>query len=80
MQGVKYCSYLQDVNNGEPCKHIQSVLGGYFIRSQFDSHFEIARNVCVDERVVDISEMMLTLNSEEDDGFSQTADEPQVLE
>ena len=71
INGIQYCSCLQDINNGEPCKHIQAVLGCNFVKKQFNSHFEIATSVYIDERVINLSQSILPLNSDKEDGISK---------
>ena len=37
--GKLFCSCHVDVNSGEPCRHIQCILGGCFKKQQFNDHW-----------------------------------------
>ena len=45
INGIKYCSCLKDKNSGCPDKHIQCVLGGAFVKEQFNPHWKLATDV-----------------------------------
>ena len=45
--GNLFCSCHVDVNFGEPCRHIQCVLGGCFKKQQFNDHWLRATDVDV---------------------------------
>ena len=45
INGIKYCSCLKDKNSGRPDKHIQCVLGGAFVKEQFNPHWKVATDV-----------------------------------
>ena len=80
IDGIKYCSCLKDVNNGETDKHIQCVLGGKFVASQFHSHFAIAKSVSVAPKVDHISQQETHCDPDEDDFATGTADDEDMFE
>ena len=49
--GVNLCSCWKDRNKGQPCPHIQCVLGGAFLKEQFSTHWETPTGIIKDARV-----------------------------
>ncbi len=75
INGIKYCACLEDVNKGEPCRHIQCILGGKFVSAQFNQHFSIATDVPVASRVKYITEQDAQLQLDEHDDSMDTGDD-----
>ena len=52
INSVKFCSCWKDRNRGQPCRHIQCVLGGAFLKEQFSAHWEVPTDIIKEARVV----------------------------
>ena len=54
INGKFYCDCMQDINRGLPCKHIQCVIRGAFLKQQFSNHWR-KRDSVVEDPAVDRS-------------------------
>ena len=64
IDGLKLCpTYMEDVNLGYLCRHIQCVLSGAFVEWQFHDHWRIVHEVHVADIVDDVCKLVTGSNS-----------------